>query len=310
MAVMQQNRRNPILLGQDNNALTWLIIINAVIFVIVNFIKIIYFLNFDTNMEAMQNFHLQVLEWFTLPPDLEKLMYRPWTFLSYMFTHESVWQLIGTLLWLWGFGYIFQDLAGNAKLLPVYLYAGLAGGLFYILTANIIPQYSNGSATSAPLMGAGAAVMGIAVATTTLSPGYRIFPMLNGGIPLWVITLIFVAIDYATIASSSGSYAVAHLAGGAMGFLFVYQLRRGHDWSEWMNNFFNWVNDLFNPEKKFSKKPVVHQQFYKETRKPFEKKPHVTQQRLDDLLDKINQEGYNSLTDEEKEFLKKASQDI
>ena len=39
---MQQNRRNSILLGADNNALMWLIAINAVVFVLVFFIKIIY----------------------------------------------------------------------------------------------------------------------------------------------------------------------------------------------------------------------------------------------------------------------------
>ena len=56
-------------------------------------------------------------------------------------------------------------------------------------------------------------------------------------------------------------------------------------------------------------KKSSQQRFYKETRKPFEKKPHVTQQKLDEILDKINQEGYQSLSDEEKEFLKKASQE-
>ena len=35
----------------------------------------------------------------------------------------------------------------------------------------------------------------------------------------------------------------------------------------------------------------------------------VTQNRLDEILDKINQKGYHFLTDEEKSFLKKASED-
>ena len=61
MSVMHKNRRNPILLGQDNNALTWLLIINAVVFVAINFIKIIYFLSYETQTEALQNFNLQIL---------------------------------------------------------------------------------------------------------------------------------------------------------------------------------------------------------------------------------------------------------
>jgi len=35
----------------------------------------------------------------------------------------------------------------------------------------------------------------------------------------------------------------------------------------------------------------------------------VTQQRIDEILDKINQKGYHFLTDEEKELLKRASEE-
>ncbi len=310
MSVMHQNRRNPILLGQDNNALTWLIIINAVVFVGISFIKIIYFLSYDTPMEALQNFHLQILDWFSLPANTDKLINRPWTILSYMFSHDTVWQLIGTLLWLWAFGYILQDLTGNTKLIPVYLYGGVAGALFFVLASNLIPQNNEAVTAAAPLLGGGAAVMAIAIAATTFAPKYRIFPMINGGIPLWALTLLFVAIDYATIATQSTSYALAHLGGAAMGFLFVTQMQRGNDWSLWMINFMNWLNDLFNPEKKYGKKPISQQKHYKtSSRKPFEKTPRVTQQKLDEILDKINLEGYNSLSQEEKDFLKKASQE-
>jgi len=227
-----------------------------------------------------------------------------------MFSHDTVWQLIGTLLWLWAFGYILQDLTGNTKLIPVYLYGGVAGALFFVLASNLIPQNNEAVTAAAPLLGGGAAVMAIAIAATTFAPKYRIFPMINGGIPLWALTLLFVAIDYATIATQSTSYALAHLGGAAMGFLFVTQMQRGNDWSLWMINFMNWLNDLFNPEKKYGKKPISQQKHYKtSSRKPFEKTPRVTQQKLDEILDKINLEGYHSLSQEEKDFLKKASQE-
>lgn len=306
---MHQHRRNRILMGQDNNALTWLIIINAVIFVLLNFIKIIYYLSFDSSqLVATQNFHLQILDWFTLPASLGKLATRPWTILSYMFSQESVWQLIGTLLWLWAFGYIFQDLTGNSKLIPLYLYGGFAGAVFFVASANLLPALSSNLAETA-LIGGGASVMAVAVGTTTLSPGYRIFPMLSGGIPLWVLTLIFVAVDYATIGSANGSFAIAHLAGAAIGFIFIKQMQRGKDWSIWMVNAYQWTDDLFNPEKKIERKTHKMQTFYKATRKPFEKKPKLTQEKLDELLDKINDKGYHSLSDDEKDLLKKASKE-
>jgi membrane associated rhomboid family serine protease len=309
MGVMEQNRRNSIKLGQDNNALTWLIIINAVVFVIINFIKIIYYFS---DIPVDQFFYKQVLDWFTLPAEASKFAERPWTLLTYMFTHEGVWHLISSLLWLWGFGYIMQDMTGNNKLIPVYLYGGAAGAILFIVMANVLPSLKNSMEGVQPLIGAGASVMAVAIATTTLAPHYKIFPMINGGIPLWVLTLVFVAINFGSIAGSTNGtpLLLAQLGGAGIGYVFVRQLRRGNDWSTWMNNFVRWVDDLFNPEKKHKKPAPKQQHFYKATKKPYEKTPHITQQKLDEILDKINQKGYHFLTDEEKDFLKKASQDI
>jgi len=156
------------------------------------------------------------------------------------------------------------------------------------------------------MMGAATSIVAVAVATTVLSPNYRLFPMLHGGIPLWVLTLVFVAIDFSTIGSTNGAVSISHIASGFTGFLFIAQVRRGRDPGAWMTSVSTWVNNLFNPEKKHKGE---EQFYYKTTRKPFEKTPHVTQQKLDEILDKINQQGYHFLTDEEKEFLKKASQE-
>ncbi len=304
MGIRDYNNNRIPLLGQENNALTWLIIINASVFILLNFIKIIYFFS-DLPIDLFQH---QILGWFDLPASFEKLSSRPWVVVSYMFTHLGVWELISSLLWLWSFGYILQDLTGNNKLIPVYLYGGFFGALFYLIINNVFPVLAQ-HVNLMQMSGAGSAVMAVAVATTTLAPDYRIFPMINGGIPLWVLTLIFVAIDYATIASVSGGVAVAHLAGGATGFLFIKQVQKGNDLGAWMVKLVSWVDNLFNPEKEYNKIPKNQRLFYKSTQPPFKKIPNITQQRLDEILDKINQTGYHMLTDEEKAFLKKASKE-
>lgn len=302
MAQSYKTNRNT-LLGQDNNALVLLFAANALIFVALNFIKIVYFLS-DTPIDF---FYRQVLNWFTLPASIDTLSTRPWTIVVYMFTHQSIWHLISSLLWLWCFGFILQDLTGNNKLIPIYLYGGFIGGLVFLLINNLFPVLERSIGTTEPMLGAGSAVMAVAVATTTLAPDYRVFPLINGGIPLWVLTLIFVAIDFATLAGGNAGIGAAHLAGGAVGYLFIRQLRRGNDWSGWMNHFVDWLDDLFRPEKKNKKKSPEQKLFYKADKKPFEKVSNITQQRLDAILDKINQQGYQFLTDEEKEFLKRAS---
>jgi len=223
-----------------------------------------------------------------------------------MFAHNSIWYLISSLLWLWCFGHILQDLAGNTKLFPVYLYGGFFGGLCFVITANLIPSIHANAAVFS-MIGAGTSIMAVAIAATALTPGFRILPMLNGGIPLWVLTLVFVAIDLSTIGLSNGAVAVAHIAGGLTGLLFVYQLKRGNDMGRWIIDAANWVNDMFNPEKKHQQ--PQQQLSYKATRKPYEKTHHFSQQKLDEILDKINEHGYHFLTDDEKEFLKKASKE-
>jgi membrane associated rhomboid family serine protease len=294
-----------ILLGQDNNALVLLFAINTLVFVLINFVKIVYYLS-DIPIEF---FYKQILDWFTMPAIPASLLAKPWTILTHMFTHYSIWHLLSTCAWLWAFGYVLQDLAGNNKLIPIYLYGGFAGALVFVLINNLFPSLERNIASTAPLLGGGAAVMAIAIATTTLAPDYRIFPLINGGIPLWVLTLIFVAIDFASLASGNGGIAAAHLAGGAIGFFFVKALQKGSDWGAWMIQLVHWFDDLFSPEKKHQQKKQTEKHFYRNNRKPYEKIANITQQRLDEILDKINLHGYSFLTDEEKAFLERASND-
>ncbi|MDR0792385.1 MAG: rhomboid family intramembrane serine protease [Chitinophagaceae bacterium] len=307
---MQSDKKNRLLLGQDNNALKWLVIINSVVFIALVFIKAIYYITGDNSVPISQGaFESEVLPWFTLSPTFDFFIKHPWTLFTYMFSQTHILGLISSLLWLWFFGYIFQDLVGNKRLIPLYLYGGLAGGVVFLLCCNFMPGYRTQISLIHPFEGAGVALMALAIATTTLTPSYRVFPMLNGGIPLWVLTLIFVVIDFATIGSSNGCIALAHLSGGAIGWFFIVRLRQGYDLSGWMVRFYHWGMNLFNPEKKYKKPQEQH--FYKtEKKQPYKKTTHIiTQEKIDELLDKISSKGYHFLTDEEKETLKKASQE-
>ena len=93
-------------LGQDGNALVQLVIINAVLFAILQFIYLIYKLN-ALNPAAFQS---NVLAWLFLPANLDKLSSRPWTVLTFMFADQHLFRFVGNMFWLWGFGYILQDL--------------------------------------------------------------------------------------------------------------------------------------------------------------------------------------------------------
>jgi membrane associated rhomboid family serine protease len=303
MALAEEKISKKILLGQDNNALVMLFAINGLFFVILKFLFVI----FQMSELSEASFYKNIFNWFVLPADISKLGTRPWTIVTYMFVHKDLLSILPNMLWLWVFGYVLQDLTGNKKLVPIYIYGGLAGAIIYLLTYNIVPRLQP-DLPQAMFFGANASVMALAIATTAIKPDYRFFPMINGGIPLWVVTIAFVIVDIVSVQLGDPGKYLAHITGGAVGYFFVYQLRKGTDWSLGMNQFFEWINNLFNPNKKNKAQKRKEEFFYKvHGAHPYKRIPNITQKRIDDILDKINREGYHFLTEEEKDILRRAS---
>lgn len=290
-------------IGDDNNALMALIGINAMVFISLGMVEVIYYMTSSTNSA----FQYQIMRYFILPAKLEALVLLPWTILTYMFVHTGIIYMLVTMLWLWVFGSIFQNVADNNKTIPLYIYGGLAGAVIFIAVNYMIPGLRDQIAYTT-MFGGNAAIMAIAVGATTLTPNYKLFQAINGGIPLWVLTLVYIIID---VAGSSGmAHNLAHLGGGFIGYLFVISYKKGNDWSLWMNELYNWFINLLNPDKKDKPDMKVKEKIFYDTgnRKPFEKRPVVTEQRIDQILDKINQKGFDHLTEEEKTILKKAKE--
>lgn len=292
-------------LGQDGNALVQLLVLNAVIFVVLKFVYIFFVL---TNA-SVEGFYTHVYNWLVLPANPEKIAWRPWTLISFMFTDQQLWRFISNMFWLWSFGYILQDLMGNRKLVPIYFYGGLGGALLYVLAHLIFPAMRE-RIDADSLVGANCSIAAIAVATTVVSPDYRIFPMISGGIPLWILTLIFLLLNFSGVGNSDMATYLAYAAASGVGYLFIHQLRRGRDGSLWINQFFDWFGDLFNPEKMKKPKNKRDEFFYNVAgTEPYKKIPNITQKRIDEILDKINLQGYRFLTSEEKEILKRAAEE-
>lgn len=296
-------------LGQPDNALMWLFALNVIFFLVLLVIRTAVSVN--TNSSAA--FYSDVLNWFQLPAGTAKLIQRPWTILTYMFSDTAPvgniipFRIISNMLWLWAFGSVLQALTGNNKLIPVYLYGGFAGALFFIVTGNLVPS---AGVADMWLLGANPSVMAVALAATMISPGYRFFSHLNGGIPLWVLTVVYVGIDLFAVSRLPIAYPLAHIGGALAGFLFVMLLRKRIDTSAWINSLYRWAINLFNPDKSNKNNSVKEKVFYNAgNRSPYHKTSNVTQQRVDEILDKISQKGYSYLTKEEKDILKKASEE-
>lgn len=276
------------LLGEDSNALVFLFAVNMTIFVLISFLKTVYYLT-DTPLEL---FERQIVDWFRMPGSFTAVMYKPWTFLIHFFSQYHFWQLVSSMLWLWSFGYIFQDLSGNKHVIPVYIYSGAAGAIGFLTVNALMPGLSNGAQ---PIMGAGASVVGIAVATTLLAPKYKLFPLINGGIPIWVLTLVFLVLDFSTSAVVP-SILISHIIAAFVGFGYVKLLQNGTNTGEWMIRFYHWGNNLLAPK---------NTRIVKADTRGFDS----TETKLNAILDKMNIVGYDNLTESEKAFLKSASQE-
>src|SRR5690242_2941962 len=295
------SRLRKIRLGDDNNALMALIAINALLFVSFGLIQVIYYIS----KSSATAFQYEILRWFIVPAKLSSVLAKPWTVLSYMFVHVGFIYTLINLVWLWVFGSILQDLSGNSKVIPVYIYGGIAGAIFFVATSYAFPVLREQIEYSF-MFGGNAGIMAVALATTTLAPDYRLFKMLNGGIPLWILTVLYVIIDFS--GTGEASHHLAHLGGGLIGFLFAISLKKGYDWGKWMNNVYNWFSNLFDPNAPVRHNPKIKEKVFYNTngQKPFVKRPVITQQRIDEILDKINQKGFNHLSEEEKAILEKA----
>jgi membrane associated rhomboid family serine protease len=288
-------------LGDDSNALMALVAINAMIFISFGLIQVVYYLSQSSDSA----FQYEILRRFILPAKLSTLATEPWTVVTYMFVHTGIVYTFINMIWLWVFGSILQDMSGNKNIIPIYLYGGLAGAFVFIAANYAIPQLKSEIEYST-MLGGNASIIAVAVAATALTPNYRFFKMLNGGIPLWILTILYVIIDFAGMGGTA--HHLAHLGGGLIGYLFIAGLRKGYDWGKWMNDLYSWFINLFNPDKKAVPTNKIKEKiFYKTgTQKPFEKRSVITQERIDEILDKINHKGYKYLSEEEKNILKKA----
>ena len=295
-------------LGQNSNSLVILFAINAFVFIILNFLKIVFLLD-GLGDAAEELFRKKILYWFTLSPQSHELLSKPWTLLTYFFSHYSIWGFVSNMLWLWAFGYVLQDLVGNKKLIPIYLYGGFVGGLFFVATASYIPSIHQSIFSGYLFEGASAAVVAVAVATTTLSPNYRIYQHIGSGFSLWILGLLFLAVDIASIAFASPAVIASHIAAALIGFVFIKQLKNGNDWGYWMYNIVYKIDDLFNPEKKQQRQKQTERIFYKTQAPVFNKTANVTEKRVDEILDKISKQGYERLSKEDKDFLERASKE-
>jgi membrane associated rhomboid family serine protease len=283
---------------KPNNGLIQIILINSIVFILINFLRVIF------RISQYGDAYDWMINQIALPSSIGGFLLKPWTLITYFFTHENFFHILFNMLFLYWFGKIILDLLGNKKLINLYVLGGIIGGLFYILVYNLVPYYHDRVEQSI-LLGASAGVFAVVVGSATYFPNYSLFLMFFGPVKIKYIAIFYVMLSFFRIDGSNAGGEVAHLGGAAIGFFYMIQLKKGNDIGHPLETVLNWIKGLFSLQPKIR---VSYKKPRAET--PQNEKPgmqKVTQEEIDRILDKISQGGYENLSKEEKQKLFDAS---
>ena len=271
---------------QSGNPLYLVIALNILVFLFLNVLAL--FTALRVTSLPLSGY---LLSWLQLPATVGAWIYKPWTIITYMFTQQGLFHILFNMLWLFWMGIIFLDFLKKRQFIFVYLAGGVLGGVLFMLAYNFIPVFRE-EALRTVLIGSSASVSAVVFATATLLPDYTLRMLFFGNVKLKYLALAFIVIDVLAIAGLNAGGSIAHIGGALLGYLYIRQLRAGHDWSRVLG------------QRKKSKLRVVRNDHTSPRQDP----PLVPNQEvIDQILDKISQSGYDSLTKAEKEALFKAS---
>ncbi|SEF65599.1 rhomboid family protein [Parabacteroides chinchillae] len=278
---------------QSGNILVKLIYINIGLFVVIRLASVLFMLFNIGNTSFLQ--YLQ------MPSSPELLLYRPWTIITYMFTHFDFLHILFNMLWLYWFGGLFLNFFSERQLGGLYVLGGIAGAIFFMIAYNIFPYFQTVAATSY-LMGASASVMAIVFAVSFYRKDLEINLLLIGRVRLIYLAIFTLVIDFMAITSDNAGGHIAHIGGALFGIWFASRIRVGKDLTAPMNRVIDWVVNLGKP------KPRMHVTYKRsETDYEYNARKHQESVDIDAILDKLKRSGYESLSADEKKKLFDAS---
>lgn len=250
-------------------------------------------------MNSSTNARGWISEWFATPSNLEELIFKPWTVITYMFLHLDFMHIFSNMLWLYFLGQLFVQLLGERKLYTLYIVGGIGGALLYIISFNLFPVFENVVSISRAL-GASASVMSIVVGVATWAPNFSIRLLFFGEVKLKYIAMIAFIVDLAGISNSNSGGHIAHIGGAIVGYLFATYWKKNIDITAWAGTTSDAIVSMANFKRR-SKLKVKYKNPKNDDNYNSNKKANQAQ--IDAILDKISRSGYDSLSKSEKDFL-------
>ena len=219
---------------------------------------------------------------FGLVPKLVWSQLKIWQPFTYMFFHGDIWHVLINMFVLWMFGSELERVWGKKNFLRFYFITGVGSGLGTMLF---------GLQSTVPIVGASGAIYGVLLAYGVMFPNRIVY--LYGIIPIksiWFVIGIGIIAFFSSFNNFSNISHLTHLFGMIIGYLYLKRPVRFREL--WFSVF----------------KKVLEYKIQKQETKL----SHSIEMEkdLNSILDKINREGFKSLTEEEEERLYKNSKTL
>ena len=248
-----------------------------------NAIKVIISVNFCIFvLQSLSQSEALFFPLFGLVPKLvwsDRMIWQPFT---YLFLHGGVWHVLINMFVLWMFGGELERLWGKHEFIKFYFITGIGSGLVTML-------FDLESMT--PIVGASGAVYGVLLAYGLTYPNRTVY--LYGIIPvksIWFVLGIGLIAFMSSFNNMSQISHMTHLSGMLIGYFMLKKpFRLSGLWFQIRKKTLEYR--IQKEEKKMSRKFQVESD-------------------INRILDKINQEGFDSLTIEEQERLYKGSKSL
>ena len=220
---------------------------------------------------------------FGLVPQMVLGEYKIWQLFTYQFIHGSFLHIFFNMLILWMFGKDLEQQWGKKEFLFFYFTCGIGSGIITILF---------GFNSFVPVVGASGAIYGVLVAFGFTYPNRLVY--LYGLLPIKVKYMILglglVSLFASIYANNSNVSHITHLSGMVIGLLLIYY-----------NIKFRKIKFWYFKQKIYSTK--THSDNIKNRKK-------LMREEVDKILDKLKEEGWDNLSNEEINYLNKATKEM
>ena len=206
-----------------------------------------------------------------------------WQPFTYLFFHGGIWHVLINMFVLWMFGSELETVWGKKEFLKYYFITGIGSGLVTIV-------FSLNSLIT--VVGASGAVYGILLAYGLTFPNRYVYLyfLIPVKVKFFVIVIGGIAFFSSIGSGSSGVSHLTHLSGMLIGLGYL------------KSNFqLDMVKNILVKQKDEIRHRIIKNKRRRDEDLRFE---------VDQLLDRINEVGYDGLSDKEKKFLYEASKKL